>query len=44
MGIDFDPVNNQKLYIQIYTQILDKIKGGAFEVDDMLPSEKELCK
>ncbi|MEA4854407.1 MAG: FadR/GntR family transcriptional regulator [Christensenella sp.] len=44
MSVDFDPVNNQKLYIQIYTQVLDKIKSGAFQVGDKLPSEKELCK
>lgn len=39
----FSPVSNNKLYIQIYTQIRDAIMKGSFSVGDKLPSEKELC-
>lgn len=39
----FSPVSNNKLYIQIYTQIRDAIMKGTFSIGDKLPSEKELC-
>lgn len=41
--INFNPVSNKKLYIQIYDQILFEIQQGTFEIGDKLPSERELC-
>ncbi|MFD1851857.1 FadR/GntR family transcriptional regulator [Oceanobacillus bengalensis] len=41
--IKFNPVSNKKLYIQIYTQILDEIERGSFKIGDKLPTERELC-
>ena len=41
--INFNPVSNKKLYIQIYNQILSEIQAGSFKVGDKLPSERELC-
>ncbi len=39
----FNPVSNNKLYLQIYNQILDAIMQGTYRIGDKLPSEKELC-
>lgn len=41
--INFNPVSNKKLYIQIYDQILSGIQQGTFKIGDKLPSERELC-
>lgn len=41
--INFNPVSNKKLYIQIYNQILSEIQGGSLTIGDKLPSERELC-
>ncbi|HZG73575.1 MAG TPA: FadR/GntR family transcriptional regulator [Chondromyces sp.] len=41
--IKFNPVSNNKLYIQIYNQILSEIQSGSFKVGDKLPAERELC-
>lgn len=41
--IRFNPVSSNKLYIQIYNQILAQIESGAFQIGDKLPTEKELC-
>ncbi|PMC34381.1 transcriptional regulator [Bacillus sp. UMB0899] len=41
--INFIPVSNKKLYIQIYNQILSEIEVGAFKEGEKLPSERELC-
>ncbi|WP_227935205.1 FadR/GntR family transcriptional regulator [Alkalihalobacillus deserti] len=41
--MNFNPVANKKLYIQIYYQILSEVKLGSFEIGDKLPSERELC-
>ncbi len=43
ISISFNPVSNNKLYIQIYNQILSEIQSGAFQVGDKLPAERELC-
>ncbi|WP_275432180.1 FadR/GntR family transcriptional regulator [Staphylococcus sp. ACRSN] len=39
----FNRVSSNKLYIQIYEQILHEIEIGTFKVGDKLPSEKFLC-
>lgn len=39
----FNRVSSNKLYIQIYEQILHEIEIGTFKIDDKLPSEKFLC-
>ncbi|PTK47042.1 MULTISPECIES: FadR/GntR family transcriptional regulator [Staphylococcus] len=39
----FNRVSSNKLYIQIYEQILHEIEIGTFQVGDKLPSEKLLC-
>lgn len=39
----FNRVSSNKLYIQIYEQILHEIEIGTFKVGDKLPSEKLLC-
>ncbi|WP_121610679.1 FadR/GntR family transcriptional regulator [Mesobacillus foraminis] len=41
--INFNPVSNKKLYMQIYNQIFTEIQSGSFEVGDKLPAERELC-
>lgn len=41
--INFNPVSNKKLYIQIYNQILSEIQSGSLKIGDKLPSERELC-
>jgi DNA-binding FadR family transcriptional regulator len=41
--IKFNPVSSNKLYIQIYNQILSEIESGSFEIGDKLPTERELC-
>jgi DNA-binding FadR family transcriptional regulator len=41
--ISFSRVSNEKLYIQIYNQILSEIQSGSFNIGDKLPSERELC-
>ncbi|WP_121610689.1 FadR/GntR family transcriptional regulator [Mesobacillus foraminis] len=41
--INFNPVTNKKLYIQIYNQILSEIQAGALKIGDKLPAERELC-
>lgn len=41
--IKFNPVSGNKLYIQIYNQILSEIQSGAFKIGDKLPAERELC-
>ncbi|AFC30190.1 transcriptional regulator [Paenibacillus mucilaginosus 3016] len=41
--IQFNRVSSNKLYIQIYNQILSQIESGAFQIGDKLPTEKELC-
>ncbi len=41
--IKFNPVSNNKLYIQIYNQILSEIQSGSFQIGDKLPAERELC-
>ncbi|MCM3652473.1 FadR/GntR family transcriptional regulator [Metabacillus litoralis] len=41
--INFNPVSNKKLYLQIYNQILSEIQSGSFEIGDKLPAERELC-
>ncbi|WP_311283426.1 FadR/GntR family transcriptional regulator [Paenibacillus macerans] len=43
MPIQFNRVSSNKLYIQIYDQILSEILSGSFEVGDKLPTERELC-
>ncbi|MCM3651494.1 FadR/GntR family transcriptional regulator [Metabacillus litoralis] len=39
----FNPVSSNKLYIQIYNQILSEIQSGSFKIGDKLPAERELC-
>ena len=39
----FNPVSNNKLYIQIYNQVRDAIVSGQYQIGEQLPSEKELC-
>ncbi|MCM3538607.1 FadR/GntR family transcriptional regulator [Priestia endophytica] len=39
----FNRVSSNKLYIQIYHQILSEIQSGAFKIGDKLPAERELC-
>nr|WP_285866943.1 FadR/GntR family transcriptional regulator [Mesobacillus maritimus] len=41
--IKFNPVSSNKLYIQIYNQILSEIQSGSFKIGDKLPAERELC-
>ncbi|MFB5677703.1 FadR/GntR family transcriptional regulator [Paenibacillus terreus] len=41
--IQFNRVSSNKLYIQIYDQILSQIQTGAFAIGDKLPTERELC-
>ncbi|KKI92972.1 transcriptional regulator [Bacillus sp. SA1-12] len=41
--ISFNRVSSNKLYIQIYNQILSEIQSGSFKVGDKLPAERELC-
>ena len=41
--INFNPVSSNKLYIQIYNQILSEIQSGSFKIGDKLPAERELC-
>ncbi|WP_299092882.1 FadR/GntR family transcriptional regulator [uncultured Metabacillus sp.] len=41
--IKFNPVSSNKLYVQIYNQILSEIQSGSFEIGDKLPAERELC-
>src|SRR4051812_24592635 len=41
--MNFNPVSNKKLYMQIYNQILSEIQLGSFKVGDKLPAERELC-
>jgi GntR family transcriptional regulator, transcriptional repressor for pyruvate dehydrogenase complex len=41
--ISFNPVTSNKLYIQIYNQVLSQIQSGAFKIGDKLPTERELC-
>ncbi|WP_227935474.1 FadR/GntR family transcriptional regulator [Alkalihalobacillus deserti] len=41
--ISFNPVSSNKLYIQIYNQVLSEIKSGTFNIGDKLPAERELC-
>jgi DNA-binding FadR family transcriptional regulator len=41
--ITFNPVSSNKLYIQIYNQVLSQIQSGAFKIGDKLPTERELC-
>lgn len=41
--INFNPVSSNKLYIQIYNQILSEIESGSFKIGDKLPTERELC-
>lgn len=41
--INFNPVSNEKLYVQIYNQILSEIQSGSLKIGDKLPSERELC-
>ncbi|MFP7170348.1 FadR/GntR family transcriptional regulator [Terribacillus sp. FSL K6-0262] len=41
--MNFNPVTNKRLYIQIYEQIVEQMKSGAFKIGDKLPSERELC-
>ncbi len=42
-SIQFNRVSSNKLYIQIYDQILSQIQSGAFQIGDRLPTERELC-
>jgi DNA-binding FadR family transcriptional regulator len=39
----FNPVSSNKLYIQIYKQILSQIQSGSLKIGDKLPTERELC-
>jgi len=41
--INFNRVSSQKLYIQIYNQILSEIEVGSFKEGEKLPTERELC-
>lgn len=41
--INFNRVSSQKLYIQIYNQILSEIEVGTFKEGEKLPTERELC-
>lgn len=41
--IQFNRVSSNKLYIQIYDQILAEIQSGTFAIGDKLPTERELC-
>ncbi|PMC34438.1 transcriptional regulator [Bacillus sp. UMB0899] len=41
--ISFNRVSSEKLYIQIYNQILSEIQSGSFNIGDKLPAERELC-
>ncbi|MFC7395190.1 FadR/GntR family transcriptional regulator [Scopulibacillus cellulosilyticus] len=41
--INFNPVSNKKLYMQIYNQILSEIQSGSLKIGDKLPAERELC-
>ncbi|MDT8862099.1 FadR family transcriptional regulator [Alkalihalobacillus sp. MEB130] len=41
--ISFNRVSSNKLYIQIYNQILSEIQSGTFNIGDKLPAERELC-
>jgi DNA-binding FadR family transcriptional regulator len=41
--ITFNPVSSNKLYIQIYNQVLSQIQSGTFKIGDKLPTERELC-
>ena len=43
VNIKFNPVSSNKLYIQIYNQVLSEIQSGAFKIGDKLPTERELC-
>lgn len=38
-----DRTNPQKLYVQLYEILKDKIESGAWKVNDQIPTEKELC-
>lgn len=41
--MQLSPVSNNKLYVQIYNQLVEAIRSGMFKVGEKLPSEKELC-
>jgi len=43
ISIQFNRVSSNKLYIQIYDQILSEIQSGTFQIGDKLPTERELC-
>ncbi|MGM7719848.1 FadR/GntR family transcriptional regulator [Metabacillus sp. Hm71] len=43
INISFNRVSSEKLYIQIYNQILSEIQSGSFNIGDKLPAERELC-
>ncbi|MCX7793433.1 MAG: GntR family transcriptional regulator [Thermodesulfovibrionales bacterium] len=39
-----DRENPQKLYLQLYEIMLEKIESGEWPVDSQIPTEEELCK
>ena len=39
-----DRASTQKLYVQIYTILLEKMKGGEWPVGSQIPPEDELCR
>jgi GntR family transcriptional regulator, transcriptional repressor for pyruvate dehydrogenase complex len=41
--MNFNQVTSKRLYIQIYEQIVEQLKNGAFKIGDKIPSERELC-
>lgn len=41
--MQLSPVSSNKLYVQIYNQLVEAIRSGMFKVGEKLPSEKELC-
>lgn len=43
ISIEFNRVSSNKLYMQIYDQILSEIQLGTFQIGDKLPTERELC-
>ncbi|WIV19120.1 FadR/GntR family transcriptional regulator [Paenibacillus polygoni] len=43
IAIQFNRVSSNKLYIQIYDQILSEIQSGTLQLGDKLPTERELC-
>lgn len=43
ISIQFNRVSSNKLYIQIYDQILSEIQSGTLQLGDKLPTERELC-